>query len=77
MDISPNPTAAAVSEPGGKTIKLKVIDIGPWNMDATSFVTIVHGINNLKVIDVRVMIRRDDGVSVYPIRHASDSNVIE
>lgn len=39
-----------------------VVNIGDWDMDATKFVSIAHGIADItKIRSVSVMIRKDDG----------------
>jgi len=44
---------------GSSLIHTKIVNIGDWNMDTTSFVTIDIGINILKIRDISIMIRRD------------------
>ena len=44
------------------TIKKKIIEIGDWDMDATTSITVAHGLgsNFTKIRSVSVMIIRDD-----------------
>lgn len=54
---------------GSNRLTFKVLEIGDWNMDATSSVNVAHGITNLdqKIRSVSAMIRHDDGAQTYPL----------
>ena len=59
----------SVKDQGGISasgLKIKIVEIGDWNMDATPSVSVAHGIgssNKIKMIDV--MIRGDSGSIKY------------
>lgn len=54
-----------ISEP---YIKIKILDIGDWNMDTTASVTVAHGIADFKKIrSIYVMIRNDADNSNSPL----------
>jgi len=45
-------------------VRKKVIPLGPWNMDTTaSLNNVTHGIDYMKIVDVRVFIHSDAPVS--------------
>ena len=49
-------------------IKNKVIDIGDWNMNATSSVTVAHGLTAANIRSVDVQIRDDEtGLNTIPL----------
>lgn len=57
-------------DPGysGASIKMKVLDIGDWNMDTTGTVDVSHGIGDEQLIRmVEVIIRDDGGSYTYPL----------
>jgi hypothetical protein len=64
---------------GANTLKTKVIDIGDWNMDTTSTVSVSHGLGNpgfKSIRSVTVIIRDDNDAFVYPLDYgvsASDT----
>ena len=45
----------------GSNLKVKVIDIGDWDMDLTTLVVVPHGLDDQKIRSVEVMIRNDVG----------------
>ena len=51
-------------------IKKKIIDIGDWNMDVDSTVSVSHGISDFKKIRSIEIIIRDDGDNFYTILNA-------
>lgn len=49
---------------GTNAIKIKIINIGDWNMDTTANVSIAHGIADYKKIrGINIVIRADDDIS--------------
>lgn len=57
-------------DPGysGSSLKMKVLDIGDWNMDTTQTVDVSHGIGDEQLIRmVEVIIRDDGGSFTYPL----------
>ncbi len=70
MELSPTPIAQGVSEPGGKTIKLKVVDIGPWNMDTGANISINHGLNIEKIVCVNIIIFQDLYARIYRLDYS-------
>jgi hypothetical protein len=50
----------------GTTFKVKELDIGVWDMDATASVTVAHGVTESKIRAVSVLIRSDTN-DYYPI----------
>ena len=48
----------------GVYFKTKVIEIGDWNMDATSTATVAHGLTLANIRSIRVIIQNDDGNTV-------------
>ena len=48
--------------------KIKIIDIGDWNMDSTSAVAIAHGLTVTDIRSIQVMVRSDAG-TLYSISH--------
>ena len=66
-DSSQNATfAGALTASGGiqtdgtNTLKTKVIDIGDWDMDATTGVDVAHGLTLANIRHISAMIRQDD-----------------
>jgi len=52
-------------------IHLKKIDIGDWNMDSTSSITVAHGLTFNKIIGLYVHIRNDAHSGVFPLNFLS------
>lgn len=59
-------TANRVTD-GTNNIRIKVIDIGDWNMDATASVTVAHGLTLANIRSVSGVIRNDSGSTSYCI----------
>ncbi len=53
------------------------IDIGAWDMDATSSIEIAHSFDINKIVSASVLIRHDDGLSVYPLNFGNISTGID
>jgi hypothetical protein len=56
---------------GNATLLKKIIEIGDWNMDSTSFVNVPHGVTTAKIRSVNVIIRNDDDTMRYPLHYTS------
>jgi len=56
-----------IEDAGGTELKVKVIEIGDWNMDSTSSVNVTHGLTITDVRNVDVVIRANNG-DIYSIR---------
>jgi len=52
-------------------IKRKLIEIGDWDMDATTSVQIVHGLTYDKIVGCQVLIRNDANNSKLPIPYTN------
>jgi hypothetical protein len=65
------PTSGAVFDKVAG-LNTKVIDIGDWDMDATSQVTVAHGLTLSKIRSMTVMIRGDSGTTYYDLSSRSD-----
>jgi hypothetical protein len=65
--LSPETVVEGIRDQGvnGDTLRWKVIDIGDWNMDATSGVAIAHGLDASKIRSLSVLIRNDAGTRYY------------
>ena len=51
---------AVTDQGGGANLKVKVIDIGDWNMDTTATVSVAHGVTQSKIRPpVSAMVRND------------------
>lgn len=48
-------------------LKVKVVDIGPWNMDSSDSSSVTHGLTLANIRSVNVLIRNDVGTVSYPI----------
>ena len=50
---------------GGSAVLTKIIDLGDWNMDATSATGVTHGLDSSKIRTTVITIRHDNGVNLY------------
>jgi hypothetical protein len=70
--ITPLKLAAAttvVGDEGKLGMKVKVVNIGDWNMDSDAQAIVAHGITDFKKIrEVSVLIRNDADDKVYPLQ---------
>jgi hypothetical protein len=62
--------------------KTKVIDIGDWDMDATSAITVAHGLTLANIRSVTALVRDDAGTKFHMLTpayalSAVDGNIIE
>lgn len=55
-------------------LKTKIMDIGDWDMDATTQIQVAHGLTAANIRSVRAMIRHDDSTVVFPIHYASETD---
>ena len=51
----------------------KVIDIGDWNMDSTSLISVAHGVTAANIRSINALIRNDANTSYYDFA-ATDAN---
>jgi hypothetical protein len=59
---------------GTGNLKVKVVQIGDWNMDTSGSVSVAHGISDSsKIRDLRVMIRHDSSSTLYPLTYTIDN----
>ena len=67
--------ADGVVETGASiTLKLKVIEIGDWDMDFTKTVQVAHGLTIAKIRSLDVMIRNDPDTSHFPLNYPEQIN---
>ena len=52
-----------------------VIDIGDWNMDTTTSVSVAHGLTHTKIRGIEVIIRNDDDTRIGPLRDDHGTSV--
>ncbi len=65
-----------VSSAGNSVVdlKTKVIEIGDWDMDATSNITVPHGLSDhMKIRSVNVFIRTNDNTLIYDLNSIHDA----
>ena len=62
------------TEGSGPYLKTKVVDIGDWNMDATTSVGVAHGVDFTKIRSVSGVIRADANGSRYEIGVANTAS---
>lgn len=55
-------------------IHRKILNIGGWNMDASSALSVAHGLTLSKIRAVSVMITNDEGTAHYPISYRISSS---
>ncbi len=51
--------------------KVKIIDIGDWNMDATAAITVAHGLTLANIRTAEAMIRNDADTNYFPFTGAA------
>jgi hypothetical protein len=64
-------TTATKTTDGTNIIKTKIIDIGDWNMDSNSFVSIAHGLTHGKIRSVSALIRNNTESVTYDLLNYS------
>jgi len=57
-------------------VKLKIVDIGAWDMSGTVTVNIAHGLTLATVRSAQVLIRNDLGSALYQIDHTLASTYV-
>lgn len=73
VSVSSSGASDGVVETGSSaTIKMKVIEIGDWNMDSTNTVSVAHGLTYANIRDFSVKIRNDAANATYPLDMARD-----
>ena len=56
--------------------KVKILEIGTWNMDGNLTVSVAHGLTLANIRSISAIIRRDDGIAQYPLNYSNiDNNV--
>lgn len=63
-----------IVEAGSIELKIKVITIGDWNMDADANKTVAHGLTLADIRQIYVLIRNDNNDSYYPSDYGNDNN---
>lgn len=58
---------------GGTALKLKIIEIGDWNMNTTRNITKAHGLTLADIRTIKVFIRQDVNGNVYDFAAAGNS----
>lgn len=68
-------TVAGIAQGNDVTAALhrKIIEIGAWSMDASSAVSVAHGLTLSKIRTVSVMVTNDEGTAHYPISYRISS----
>jgi len=61
MDIYNPQIFDHIKEVNGDVLKLKIINIGDWNMDLTAALNVAHGLTHSNIRDISVLIREDSG----------------
>jgi len=51
------------------TVKIKIIEMGDWNMDTSSNKTVAHGLTLAKIRQVACLIRSDSDAFRYPLEY--------
>lgn len=64
--------AGVIIEGGNTQPHRKVIDIGDWNMDLTSGVSVAHGLTLSKIRNVSVLVRNDAATFVSSLGYSSN-----
>ncbi len=49
------------------SLRIKVVDIGDWDMDADTNKSVAHGLTLADVREVRALIRNDADTTYYPL----------
>lgn len=65
VDFNTIMTNSVLPDTGVPNLKIKVLNIGDWNMDTTSNKIVAHGISDYKKIRMISVIIRDDSDSGY------------
>lgn len=57
------------TETSGAYLKNKVVNIGDWNMDSTSSVSVAHGVDWTKIRSISCIIRNDANSNGFPLNY--------
>lgn len=68
-DVTAAKLEGAIPETGGNTLKVKVIQIGTWDMDADATKEVAHGLTFGNIRFVQVTVRKDDTTISYPLNY--------
>ena len=60
---------------GGTELKVKVINIGDWNMDVTNSVSVAHGLTLANIRNISASIRSDSESAHYTLLPAPDNTL--
>lgn len=69
IDNAGNTTFGAGVKTDNAFLKVKVVEIGTWNMDTTPSVNVLHGLTFGKIRGAQVVIRHDGAANIYPLGH--------
>jgi hypothetical protein len=64
-----------VAGTGNATLLKKIVNIGEWNMDATSAIGVAHGLTLTKIVSISVLIRSDSDSLYKPLEFASTNGI--
>ena len=69
MTINNPPQFDSIFDTNGNTLECKVLEIGDWDMEASTFVNVSHGLgsNYRNIRSVNAIIRADNDFSYYSI----------
>jgi hypothetical protein len=60
-----------IDQGGGSNLKVKVVEIGDWDMDATATINVAHGLTYAKIRFATASIRNDGDTDVYMLAYTS------
>lgn len=64
---------AVIEEANGENMRMKVIDIGDWNMDTVASVNVAHGLTLANIRTIQFIIRNDANDTYYPLEYYGDA----
>ena len=64
-----------IVEANSDELKVKIVEIGTWNMDTTASVDIAHGLTKGKIRTIGAVIRSDDDNETYPVSYGGTDGV--
>lgn len=67
MQVIQAPSTQQIMDDAGQAVKLKIIDIGVWDMDANQTVIIAHGLTAANILSVVGYVLDDAGTGWYPL----------
>ena len=71
MRINNPQTFDHIKAVSGEAMRVKNIDIGDWNMDTTTSVSLLHGLTIVNIKNFITYIIRDDSTIIYPLTHSA------